>query len=106
MAEEEYYKRKLELDSEYYKKKLEKEFDKKAPKLLDEESHWKQFEHSAGVAAASATMAVISIGDQEGLEASVATITTVCAAARATSALAVVSGAKTVNFFRSLFYEN
>lgn len=106
MAEEEYYKRKLELDKEYYKQKLELELAKKKPKLLDETSHWKEFEHSAGVAAASATMAIISIGEQEGLEAGVAALTTAAATARATSALAVVSGAKTVNFLRSLFDEN
>lgn len=106
MAEEQYYERKLELDREYYKQKIDMEFSKKHPKLLDETSHWKEFEHSAGVAAASATMAFISIGDQEGLEASVAALTTACATARATTALACASGAKTINIIRSFFHEN
>lgn len=106
MAEEEYYKRKLALDREYYERKLEMEFARKGPKLLDETAHWKEFEHSAGVAAAAATMAVISVGENEGLEAGVAALTTACATARATSALAVASSAKTLNFVRSFFHEN
>ena len=106
MAEEEYYKRRLELDREYYKRRIEMEFVEQTPKMLDETSHWKQFEHSAGVAAAAATMAVISIGNQESIEASVAALTTVCATTRATGALAHVSGVKTVNFVRSFFHEN
>jgi hypothetical protein len=106
MSEEEYYMCKLELDKEYYREKLKLEFANKKPKIIDEASHWKEFEHSAGVAAASGTMAIISIGEQEGLEAGVAALTTVAATVRATSALAVVSGAKAINFFRSLFDEN
>ena len=103
MTEEEYYKRKLEIEREYYNQKLHKEFDKKAPKLLEENKHWKEFEHSAGVAAAAGTMALTAIREREGLEATVATITTICATVRATTALAVVSGAKSFNLVSSLF---
>lgn len=103
MAEEVYYGKKLELEREYYKRKLELEFSTKEMKKLEEDSHWKEFEHSAGVAAASVTMTIISIGKQEGLEASVAALTTVCATVRATSALAILSGAKTVNIAKSIF---
>lgn len=104
MAEAEYYEKKLQLDREYYERKLELEFNQKRPKPIDEASHWREFERSAGVAAAAATMTVLSAKEQEGLEAGVAALTTACATARATSALAVVSGAKTLNFVRTLFH--
>ena len=102
MAEKEYYEKKLEIERDYYNKKLKNEF--KVPERINESAHWNQFEHSAGVAAAAATMTLISVSEQEGLEATVAAMTTVCATARATTSLITVSGAKTINLIRSLFH--
>ena len=100
-----YYEKKLELDREYYAKRLEMEFAHKKRKPINEQKRWKEFEQSAGVAAAAATMTFLSAKEAEGIETGVAAATTICAGARATGALVSISGAKTLNFVRSIFQD-
>jgi cysteine synthase len=101
MNEEEYYKKKLELDREYYERclKIEQTNDNE----WDETPHQKLFEESLGIAAAATTMTIVSAANKEGLEAGVAAVTVLCAATRASTSLASLTGVRTVKLLRTIF---